>query len=348
MSNEIQLIQHGLIVPNPLQPRKVFDEEELKSLAESIGFHGVLQPILVRPGPVISTGERGFYLIAGERRWRASGIAGLYEVPVIVRQVSELQGGVIAAVENLQRVDQTPLEEADMILTLLSAAEESGEPMTLGQLAQMLGKGRGKGWIQNRLDLLEFGPDVHQMVSQRSETLSHAREIDGVKDQAMRSRLIDFALQGGALLPLKSLCRYIREGGAYASEEELGRFIDLFERSHSSLVVLDQKVNERLRDIEALQGTRGAPDAQTQMRGSQFAQHGGGNMSRGRMVQGVSQAQAKREIDASTAEMRRHLMNVAAWRSAARGLTPEHRRALNEARHLIEDLLTDPLADSDN
>lgn len=106
----------GEIVPNRAQPRKQFDDEALAELAESIASHGVLQPLLVRP---LTDGS--YQLVAGERRWRASRMAGLAEVPVVVREMSDREAAELALIENLQREDLNPMEEAQGYQTLMEA-----------------------------------------------------------------------------------------------------------------------------------------------------------------------------------------------------------------------------------
>ena len=120
------------IEPNREQPRKVFNEEALNELADSIREHGVLQPLLVRPLP------GGVYqLVAGERRWRASRMAGLQEVPVVIREMDEEQAMEIALIENLQREDLTPLEEARGYRTLIETQDFTQEEVsrTVGKLS---------------------------------------------------------------------------------------------------------------------------------------------------------------------------------------------------------------------
>ena len=130
------------IEPNRDQPRKVFDEAALADLAESIAQHGVLQPLLVRP-----LARGGYQLVAGERRWRASRLAGLTEVPVVVREMSDQEAAELALIENLQRQDLNPMEEALGYRTLM---EQYG--MTQEDAARAVGKSRPA--VANALRLL--------------------------------------------------------------------------------------------------------------------------------------------------------------------------------------------------
>lgn len=153
------------IEPNRDQPRKVFSEESLNELADSIKEHGVLQPLLVRP---LSTG--GYQLVAGERRWRASRMAGLREVPVVIRDMDEEQAMEIALIENLQREDLNAIEEASGYKLLM---ERYG--MTQEQVAKRVGKSRPA--IANALRLLNLPPRVLEMVEGGEVSPGHARAL---------------------------------------------------------------------------------------------------------------------------------------------------------------------------
>jgi ParB family chromosome partitioning protein len=150
-----------------LQPRRHFDEEKLRELTESIKVQGLLQPVLVR-----KDGE-GYKLIAGERRWRASQAAGLHEIPAIVREVTEVEAFELALVENLQRADLNPMEEADGYHRLV---EEFG--LTQEQVAQRVGKERST--VANALRLLGLPDEVKRMVGEGSLSAGHARALLGV------------------------------------------------------------------------------------------------------------------------------------------------------------------------
>ncbi|MBQ8683779.1 MAG: ParB/RepB/Spo0J family partition protein [Clostridia bacterium] len=153
------------IVPNRDQPRKQFDEEALADLAASIAQHGVLQPLLVRPMP-----DGSYQLVAGERRWRASRMAGLTEVPVIIREMTEQQAAELALIENLQREDLNPMEEALGYQTLM---ENYG--MTQEQAAQVVNKSRPA--VANALRLLQLPQPVAEMVSAGALSAGAARTV---------------------------------------------------------------------------------------------------------------------------------------------------------------------------
>jgi ParB/RepB/Spo0J family partition protein len=172
------------ITPNPEQPRMVFDEESLQELAASIREHGVLQPILVRP-----LGNHQFQLIAGERRWRASKIAGHATIPALVEEIDDDTALEISIIENLQREDLSPLDEASMYDRMI---HEHG--YSVRKLAQKLGK--DKGYLENRLRLADAPPEVRQLVSVRKDTLSHAYELLKVDDPKKRRRLAEQVARG--------------------------------------------------------------------------------------------------------------------------------------------------------
>lgn len=160
------------IEPNKSQPRKTFDNESLKQLADSIKEHGILQPILVRSTPVGS-----YKIIAGERRWRAAKMAGLSEVPVLIRDdLSEEQAAQIALIENLQRENLNPVEEALGYKELLDEYS-----MTQEQLAKALGKARSS--IANSLGLLTLPDEVKKLLADGKISSGHAKVLKSFKDE---------------------------------------------------------------------------------------------------------------------------------------------------------------------
>lgn len=164
------------ILPNPAQPRLSYEEDSLTELADSIREHGVLQPILVRPA-----GAK-FELIAGERRWRASQMAGREAIPAIVVEFDEQTALEVSIIENLQREDVSPLEEAAMFRRMTEAFGYS-----VRQLAQKVGK--DKGYVENRLRLSDAPADVRELLSLRKDTISHAYELMKIGDERKRRRL---------------------------------------------------------------------------------------------------------------------------------------------------------------
>ena len=172
------------IEPNPENPRLSFEEGALDDLAASIREHGVLQPILVRP-----RGPGQYQLVAGERRWRATRQAGLDTIPALVEDLDDDTALEIAIIENLQREDLSPLEEASMYDRMI---KEHG--YSVRKLAQKLGK--DKGYLENRLRLADAPPEIRELVSLRKDTLSHAYELLKVEDPRRRKRLAAAVARG--------------------------------------------------------------------------------------------------------------------------------------------------------
>lgn len=156
------------IEPDPGQPRKIFDDETLAELSASIAEHGLLQPIAVRPKP-----SGGYLIVAGERRWRASRMAGLTEVPVIVKDVTDEQAMELALVENLQREDLDPVEEAVGIRELMTRCD-----LTQEQAARKLGKSRSA--LANSLRLLSLPETVLELLKSGFITIGHAKVVLGL------------------------------------------------------------------------------------------------------------------------------------------------------------------------
>ena len=183
-SSGVRVIPIDQISPNPQQPRLAFDATSLEELAASIREHGVLQPILVRP-----LGNNDYQLIAGERRWRATKTAGLATIPALVEDIDDDTALEISIIENLQREDLSPLDEAAMYDRMV---REHG--YSVRKLAQKLGK--DKGYLENRLRLADAPDDVRQLVSLRKDTLSHAYELMKVEDPKKRKRLSEQVARG--------------------------------------------------------------------------------------------------------------------------------------------------------
>jgi ParB/RepB/Spo0J family partition protein len=173
----VRVIPVDRIESNPQQPRMIFDADALHELSASIREHGVLQPILVRP-----LGSNRYQLVAGERRWRASKEAGLATIPALVEELDDDTALEISIIENLQREDLSPLEEAAMYDRMV---REHG--YSIRKLAEKLGK--DKGYLENRLRLADAPEEIRELVSVRKDTLSHAYELLKVTDEKKRRRL---------------------------------------------------------------------------------------------------------------------------------------------------------------
>ena len=164
-TNEVKMIKTSLIEPRKDQPRKTFDREQLQALANSIAEHGVIQPIIVVEG------QNGYYsIIAGERRWRASKLVGLSEMPAIVRTYDELQIAEVSLIENLQREDLNPIEEALGYKTLMERFS-----MTQDKVSERVGKSRSN--IANMLRLLSLEDEIKEYLAQSKLTMGHARAL---------------------------------------------------------------------------------------------------------------------------------------------------------------------------
>ena len=161
------------IIPNKEQPRKTFDQTALEELADSIRQHGVLQPLLVRPLP-----NGAYQLVAGERRWRASRLAELKEVPVIINELTDTEAMEIAIIENLQREDLNPIEEAEGLQTLIDKCGFTQE-----EVATSVGKSRPA--ITNALRLLKLPEDVREMTKKGEISAGHARALLSFDSQAL-------------------------------------------------------------------------------------------------------------------------------------------------------------------
>lgn len=168
------------IRPNPNQPRKRFDETSLRELADSIKLHGVIQPI------VLNKTENGYLIIAGERRYRASKIAGLSTIPAIIRNYTDKQVKEISIIENLQREDLNPIEAAKAIKELM---EEYS--LTQESVAERIGKSRSN--IANTLRLLSLYPDVIKLVEDGKLSSGHARALVTITDQNLQLKLAKMA-----------------------------------------------------------------------------------------------------------------------------------------------------------
>ena len=170
--------------PNPNQPRLAMDQGNLDDLTASVKEHGVLQPLLVRPLP-----NGRYQLVAGERRWRASTAAGLDAIPALIEEIDDDTALEIAVIENLQREDLSPLDEAMIYDKMIRQHGYS-----IRRLAQKLGK--DKGYLENRLRLADAPQEIRDLVSVRKDTLSHAYELLKVEDPKKRKQLAEAVGRG--------------------------------------------------------------------------------------------------------------------------------------------------------
>ncbi len=191
--NNITELKLTEIEPNRNQPRKQFDEAALQELADSIRQYGLLQPITVRPMSNLS-----YQIVAGERRWRASRLAGLETVPVIIREMSDIECMEIAMIENLQREDLNPVEEALGYKQLLDSFD-----MTQEQVAQAVGKSRSA--VANSLRLLALGEDILSLLQDGKITSGHARALLAIEDIAERENAAQLAVNGATVRDIEKL-----------------------------------------------------------------------------------------------------------------------------------------------
>ncbi len=240
------------IIPNRDQPRKTFDEAALEELAESIKQHGILQPLLVRPLPA-----GGYQLVAGERRWRAARIAKLSEVPVIIKELSDTEAMELAIIENLQREDLNPIEEAEGLQAL---ADKCG--YTQEEIAASVGKSRPA--IANSLRLLRLPEDVREMTKNGVISAGHARALlafestalmQEVAEQIVSRKLTVRDVEKLAKSPKKAVTRKAKKRNAFFDEvelslsEALGRKVTVNNSGNKGTLQIEFYSQEDLQDI---------------------------------------------------------------------------------------------------
>ena len=229
------------VIPNPSQPRMTWHEETLGELAASIREHGVLQPILVRPA-----GE-GYEIIAGERRWRASKLAGKETIPAIVERFDDATALEIALIENLQREDLSPLDEAVIYKKMTGELGYS-----IRNLATKLGK--DKGYVENRLRLASAPDDVREMVSERYDTLSAAYELMKLDNPRRRKALAKQIIAGKlTLLRLHDRVERILHPGERPKRPEPA----IPALRDDALITATRELNEALADLARAVGDDG-------------------------------------------------------------------------------------------
>lgn len=184
-SGESVTLSINEIEPNREQPRKIFEEQALAELSESIKEHGILQPLLVRP-----MADGGYRLVAGERRYRAARMAGLTEVPVTVREMTDEEESIFALIENLHREDLNAIEEAQGIKTLIDTFGFTQE-----EAAQKVGKSRTA--VTNSLRLLNLPSDISELVRDGKISMGHARALLSFEDASEASRVAQLVVKDG-------------------------------------------------------------------------------------------------------------------------------------------------------
>ena len=197
MMDEVVYLYLDDIIPNRFQPREVFDESALKELALSIREHGVIQPIIVR-----KIGTK-YEIIAGERRYKASTMAGLTKIPAIIRNLDDKESSKVALIENLQRKDLTPIEEARTYQKILDI-----DNITQEELAKSMGKSQSA--VSNKLRLLTLSNKIQEALLNEKISERHARSLLNVSDEKERERLTDEIIE--KRLSVKDLENIIKNG----------------------------------------------------------------------------------------------------------------------------------------
>ena len=200
------------IEPNRNQPRTNFDEDALAELADSIEKHGLIQPIVVRP-----TSSGVYQIVAGERRWRACRMAGLSEVPVVIKELDDQKYFEIALIENLQREDLNAVEEAHGYKTLIDVYS-----LTQEQVAESVGKSRSA--VTNALRLLNLNDNALEALKNGQITAGHARAILAAEDDEMATAMLKAALAGASVRELEAMTKSKASGNKKASPTAKSNF----------------------------------------------------------------------------------------------------------------------------
>ena len=207
------------IEPNREQPRKTFDDDAVSELADSIAQHGLIQPIVVTP---LSNGR--YSIVAGERRWRACRMAGLQEVPVIVKEATKQELMEIALIENLQREDLNPVEEAFGYRSLI---ESFG--LTQEEVATRMGKSRSA--VTNALRLLNLNEDEIDALKNGLITAGHARCLIGIEDAEIRAKMLAAAIDGASVRDIERMAQLAKKPAKAAKKEEKNKLYSEVELS---------------------------------------------------------------------------------------------------------------------
>lgn len=207
------------IEPNREQPRKTFDDDAVSELADSITQHGLIQPIVVTP---LSNGR--YSIVAGERRWRACRMAGLNEVPVIVKEATKQELMEIALIENLQREDLNPVEEA---LGYRSLIESFG--LTQEEVATRMGKSRSA--VTNALRLLNLNEEELDALKNGLITAGHARCLIGIEDTEIRVKMLAAAINGASVRDIERMAQLAKKPAKAAKKEEKNKLYSEVELS---------------------------------------------------------------------------------------------------------------------
>lgn len=234
--NEPKEVDIGLIDRNPEQPRKIFDEDALNELAESIKVHGVIQPIIVK-----QVGDR-YFIIAGERRWRASRLAGLKTIPCIIKNYSEQEISEIAIIENLQREDLNPIESAKAIKNLINQYN-----LTQDEVADKIGKSRPA--VANTLRLLMLPDSIISLVESNKISAGHARALLAITDSKKQKEVALLIVEKGLTVRdveqiIKNMNRPVPEKVVHEKSLELKDFENSIKRVFATKVQIKGNDNK--------------------------------------------------------------------------------------------------------
>lgn len=243
----IELIDLSLISPNPYQPRRVFNQEKLDELANSIREHGVFQPIILKKA------NSGYLIVAGERRYRAANKVGLKRIPAIVREYEDSQVTELSLIENLQREDLTPIEEAEAYNLL-----KRNLGLTHNELSLKVSKSRSH--VTNMLGLLTLPEDVQEMVNNQKISMSHARVLSKLNDPKRIIELANLIIEKGlSVRQVESLSREevkavkqkrtVKPNIYYSYENELKKALGHPVNVQSKRLTISYKNDEELKEL---------------------------------------------------------------------------------------------------
>lgn len=220
--NTVQYIDINDIRPNRNQPRKNFDSEGIRDLAASIKEHGIIQPLIVRKS------DQGYELVAGERRWRAAREAGLDNVPCILRDFTDEENALIAIIENMQREDLDPIEEAEGLETMM---KEYG--LNQEEVSRSVGKSRP--YITNSLRLLKLPKDIQEQLSKGAISAGHARALLSVKSRTTQEQFCQKVIKEG--LSVRETEKLVKDGGKTRKKPSRAR-------KDPDIVAVEEKLKE--------------------------------------------------------------------------------------------------------
>ena len=227
----IEYIDINDIKPNSNQPRKTFDEDKLQELAASIEEHGLIHPVVLRKV------KRGYEIVAGERRWRAARIIGIREIPCIVKELSDEENMLLAIIENMQREDLNPIEEAEGISQMIDTYG-----LTQEQVSKSVGKSRP--YIANSLRLLTLAAPVRRYVSEGELSAGHARALAVIKDEDKQISLAEAAVkQGLSVRQIEKLAQETKTGRTKKKANTAAKSPDVRRVEEDLKEVLGTKVN---------------------------------------------------------------------------------------------------------